>query len=100
MPTVPVSVPEGPGWRVRATAGGPGAVAVSAVAPAPPPRPLPAAPTQAAGAASTAGTETHQALVVPRRAPLRLLYVPLLAVVILSSVGAVTLLVLHVALHR
>jgi len=99
MPTVPVSVPEGPGWRVRATAGVPGAVAVSTVAPAPPPRPLPVEPGPVTEAAAPVAA-THEALVVPRRAPLRLLYGPLLAVVILSSVGAVTLLVLHVALHR
>lgn len=75
----------GPGWRVRESA--------APRAPLPPPLRTPA---ETGGAVADGG-----ALVVPaRRPPLHLLFVPLLAVVLLSSAGAVALLVLHVVLHR
>lgn len=71
----------GRGWRIRESAM--------------PPPPLPLALRTAAELPGDA------ALVVgARRPPLRALYVPLLALVLLSSCGAVALLVLHVLLHR
>lgn len=103
LPSVPVSTTDpmaparddaAPGWRVRQSA------ALTAT-PAPPPLPPPAPAPHAAAEASAPGDAAVAALVVPaRRPPLRALYVPLLTLVLLSSCGAVALLVLHVALHR
>jgi hypothetical protein len=93
LPSVPVSVADplapardnGQAWRLRD-------------APAKPAAPLP--PPPALQTAAETPVEAPALVVTARRPPLRVLYVPLLALVVLSSGGAVTLLVLHALLHR
>lgn len=96
MPMVTLTMPDGPGWRVRAaSASAPSApveAAVTTTAPLRAPAPLRPRP-------SAAGTGTAATSVADLR-PLRRLYAPLLALVLLSSAGAITLLALHVLLHR
>jgi hypothetical protein len=98
MPTVAVTVPDGPGWRVRTSGRASAASAVAPPVPAAPAR-LPAPPA-ATTSSDSAGNAAAALVIPPRRAPLHLLYAPLLALVILSSTGAVALLALHVLLHR
>ena len=96
MPMVTLTMPDGPGWRVR-TASAPAIVPSAPVeAPVSTVAPLPA-PSQASPSAT--GTATVAAPAADLR-PLRRLYAPLLALVLLSSAGAITLLALHVLLHR
>lgn len=86
-----VTLAGGPGWRVRE----------SARPRVPLPPTLRTAAEAAAGEAGFAAAGGAGALVAGTpRPPLRALYVPLLALVLLSSCGAVALLVLHVLLHR
>ena len=98
MPMVTLTMPDGPGWRVRAASASASLAApmapieapVSTVAPLP-------APSQASPSAAGSGTAAAPAADLR---PLRRLYAPLLALVLLSSAGAIALLALHVLLHR